>query len=127
MVKVTAMDLAALTYETAKALEGTAFQVELPDGTAVRMTLDEVLPYETRQRRRPRGRTPRRQPFSVYFLGPVTPILPQAMYTFCGETATFEKHVHRPDRSGRRRDGIRSGFHLTPDDHVASGDHSIRW
>ena len=85
------MDLAALTYETAKALEGTAFQVELPDGNVVPMTLDEVLPYESRQRRRPRGTTPRREPFSVYFLGPVSPILPQAMYTFRGETQTIEK------------------------------------
>lgn len=85
------MDLAVLTYETAKALEGNVFQVELPTGTAVRMKLDEVLPYETRQGRRPRGRTPRREPFSLYFLGPVSPILPQAMYTFRGETETIEK------------------------------------
>ena len=85
------MDLAALTYETAKALEGTEFQVELPDGTAVPMKLEEVLPYETRQRRRARGKTPRRDPFSVYFLGPVSPILPQAMYTFRGETETIER------------------------------------
>ncbi len=55
------------------------------------MKLDEVLPYEPRQRRRPRGKTPRRDPFSVYFLGPVSPILPQAMYTFRGEAQTFEK------------------------------------
>lgn len=85
------MDLAALTYETAKALEGTAFQVELPDGTVLPMTLDEVLPFETRQRRGARSRTPRREPFSLYFLGPADPILPQAMYTFRAGTQTFEK------------------------------------
>ena len=85
------MDLATLTYETAKALEGTAFQVELPDGTVVPMKLDEVLLFETRQRRRPRGHTPRREPFSLYFVGPVSPILPQAMYTFRGDTHTIEK------------------------------------
>jgi hypothetical protein len=85
------MDLAALTYETAKPLEGTAFQVELPDGTVVPMTLEEVLQNETRQRRRPRGHTPRREPFSLYFVGPASPVLPQAMYTFRGDTHTIEK------------------------------------
>ena len=120
VLKVTAMDLAALTYETAKALEGTAFQIELPDGTVVPMKLDEVLLYETRQRRRPRGRMPRREPFSLYFLGPVSPILPQAMYTFRGETVTLREAVHRPRRSGRRRDGIRSGIYLSASDAVAA-------
>jgi len=85
------MDLAALTYETAKALEGTAFQVELPDGTVVPLKLDEALPYETRQRRPTRGNAPRRAPFSLYFVGPASPVLPQAMYTFRGETETIER------------------------------------
>jgi hypothetical protein len=85
------MDLSTLTYETAKALEGTAFEIELADGTIISMKLDEVLPYETRERRRPRGHTPRREPFSMYFAGPPTPILPQAMYTFRHETHTIEK------------------------------------
>jgi hypothetical protein len=86
------MDLAALTYERAKALEGTAFRVDLADGTEVSMRLDQVLPYETRQRRGARaGNRPRRDPFSLYFLGPLSPILPQAMYTFRGDTLTFEK------------------------------------
>ena len=85
------MDLATLTYETAKALEGTEFKIELPDGTIVPMKLDEVLLYETRQRRRTRGPAPRREPFSLYFVGPPQPILPQAIYTLRGETATFEK------------------------------------
>ncbi len=85
------MDLAALTYETAKALEGTAFQVELPDGSVVPLKLDEALPYESRQRRPPRGTAPRRAPFSLYFVGPVHPVLPQAMYTFRSETETLER------------------------------------
>jgi hypothetical protein len=91
VLKVTAMDLAALTYATAKALEGSAFKIELPDGTVVPMKLDQVLPYETRQRRRPLGKAPRREPFSLYFVGPGSPILPQAMYTFRHETQTLEK------------------------------------
>ena len=85
------MDLATLTYEAAKALEGTAFEIELSDGTVISMKLEEVLPYETRQRRRRRGQTPRREPFSMYFAGPVDPVLPQAMYTFRNETHTIEQ------------------------------------
>lgn len=85
------MDLAALTYDIAKELEGTTFQVDLPDGTNLTMKLDEVLRYETRARRPARTKAPRREPFSLYFVGPVDPILPQAMYTFRGEAVTFEK------------------------------------
>jgi uncharacterized protein DUF6916 len=85
------MDLAALTYESAKALEGTTFQIDLPDGTVVPVKLEEVLRYETRQRRSVRGKAPRREPFSMYFAGPPSPILAQAIYTFRGETVTFEK------------------------------------
>ena len=90
MLKVSAMDLAALTYETAKPLEGTSFQIDLTDGTVVPMKLDEVLPYETRQRRRSRGPATRRQPFSLYFIGPAEPILPQATYTLRGSEQTFD-------------------------------------
>jgi hypothetical protein len=85
------MDLAALTYESAKALEGTSFQIDLPDGTVVPMKLEEVLRYEVRQRRITRGKAPRREPFSMYFAGPPAPILAQAIYTLRGDTVTFEK------------------------------------
>jgi hypothetical protein len=85
------MDLSALTYETAKPLEGTTFDLELPDGTSVAMKLEEVLLYETRQRRPSRGHAPRRVPFSMFFAGPVSPILPQAIYTFRAPGLTFEK------------------------------------
>ena len=58
------------------------------------LTLDQVQPYETRRRRRsPTARsagTARRDPFSLYFLGPPSPVLPQAIYTFRGDTTTFE-------------------------------------
>ena len=89
VLQVTVMDLATLTFETAKALEGTEFKIELPDGTVIPMKLDEVLLYESRQRRRSRGSAPRREPFSMYFIGPPQPILPQAMYTLRGEAETF--------------------------------------
>ena len=85
------MDLAELTYESAKNLEGTTFQIDLPDGTIVAMKLEEVLRYETRQRRSVRAKAPRREPFSLYFAGPPSPILAQAIYTFRGETVTFDK------------------------------------
>ena len=58
------MDLASLTYDTAKALEGTVFRVELRDGTNVALTLEEVTKPEAPQRRRTRtAATPRREPF----------------------------------------------------------------
>jgi len=85
------MDLAALTYETAKALEGMSFQIDLPDGTVVPVKLDEVLLYETRQRRRSKGPAPRRDPFSLYFIGPPQPVLPQAIYTLRGQEQGFDK------------------------------------
>jgi hypothetical protein len=86
------MDLAALTFDAARALEGTTFRVELADRTAVSLTLDQVLPYETRLRRRSRtAGTARRDPFSLYFVGPPSPLLPQAIYTFRGDTTTFEQ------------------------------------
>jgi Domain of unknown function (DUF6916) len=86
------MDLASLTYDAAKALEGAPFRIELANGTVVSMRLDEVLPYESRARRRSRtAETPRRDPFALYFLGPTSPILPQAIYTFRGDTVTFDQ------------------------------------
>ena len=85
------MDLASLTYDTAKALEGTAFRVELRDGTQVSLTLEEVTKPEAPQRRRVRTTaSPRREPFSMYFVGPSSPVLPQAIYVLRGDAATFD-------------------------------------
>ena len=86
------MDLAALTFDAARTLEGTTFQVELADHSVVSLTLDQVLPYETRRRRRVRtAGTARRDPFSLYFLGPPSPTLRQAIYTLRGDATTFEQ------------------------------------
>lgn len=83
------MELNELTFERAKALEGTLFQVEIADGTTLPMRLDEVLLFETRQRRR-RAPELKREAFSLFFVGPVNPVLPQAMYTFRAEGVTLE-------------------------------------
>jgi hypothetical protein len=88
------MDLAALTFDAARAFEGTTFRVELADRTVVPLTLDQVQSYETRPSRRsrttPTAGTARRDPFSLYFLGPPSPLLPQAIYTLRSDAMTFE-------------------------------------
>jgi hypothetical protein len=83
------MELNELTFEGAKALEGTLFQVDTPDGASLSMRLDEVLLFETQKRRR-RAPERKREAFSLYFVGPVNPVLPQAMYTFRSEALTLK-------------------------------------
>lgn len=85
------MDLSALTYDRAKDLEGTEFRIELAGGTVASLRLDEVSKADTGARRqRQRAAAPRREAFSLYFLGPVNPVLPQGMYTFRSDAETFE-------------------------------------
>jgi hypothetical protein len=86
------MHLRDLTIETAKPLEGTTFQVTFPDGRTTRMTLNEVLPFERPGRRHPRARAgaPLRAPFSLYFLGDPSIVLPQGMYTLASDAETLE-------------------------------------
>jgi hypothetical protein len=85
------MDPGELTLDSVKPLIGTKFEVTLPDGTSTTMTLDDALPFEVHQRRRPRGgQEPRRAPFSLYFTGAPTPIVPQAIYTFRSEGVTLD-------------------------------------
>lgn len=85
------MDLAELTIETAKPLAGTVFEVSLPDGGTTKMTLDDALTLDVRQRRRGRGApVPKREPFSLYFLGDPSFVLPQGMYDFRSENVTLE-------------------------------------
>jgi hypothetical protein len=87
------MDLASLTYETAKTLEGELLHLDLPNGTVVPLRVEAVRALESR----PAGRrthaegAPRRSPFALYFRGPRSPILPQAIYAFRGDTTTFEQ------------------------------------
>ena len=69
-IERTVMDLASLTCEAARALQGTPFRVELANGTVVSLRLDDVLASSrVSVAGRERG-PPRREPFALYFLGP---------------------------------------------------------
>jgi hypothetical protein len=86
------MHLGDLTLESAKALQGTKFEVTLPDGTTTTMTLDEALPFDVKQRRRARASvTPKREAFALYFLGTPSMIVPQGTYPFRSEAVTFDQ------------------------------------
>ena len=82
------MHLGDLTIEITKPLVGTTFTLTLEDGRTTTMKLDEALPYDVRQRRR--RAAPKREPFSLYFLGDPAIVLPQGMYTLRSEAMTFE-------------------------------------
>lgn len=84
------MDLGDLTIEKAQTLAGTSFEVPLPDGRTMALKLDEALAFEHLQRRARRNPKIRRAPFSLFFLGPPTEILPQGMYTLRSESVTFD-------------------------------------
>jgi len=60
-------------------LVGAAFTIRFPDGT-LELTLDAVEPHGTRA---PRLDVPalRTEPFSLVFLGPLAPVLPQRTWT----------------------------------------------
>jgi hypothetical protein len=78
------MDLGEITFEAAKPFEGKTFEVSLPDGNKVSMTLEEVAEYPLRvaHRRRNAPAPSLRVPFSLFFVGPPERILPQGTYTF---------------------------------------------
>jgi hypothetical protein len=83
------MELGELTFEIAKPLAGTTFDVTLPDGRATTLKLDDALLYEVKGRPRRGGQPNRRAPFSMYFLGPPSEILPQGCYVLRSERATW--------------------------------------
>jgi hypothetical protein len=85
------MNLADLTIDIAKTLEGETFEVALRDGRTIPMKLDAALSFERKQRRPTRGApVPKREPFTLLFLGPPDPVLEQAMYAFRGQRVSFE-------------------------------------
>jgi len=76
------MNLDEITLETAQPLVNTVFQVIVDEGTTIEMKLVDALSFEM-PRRPVRGtRQPKRAAFSLYFLGPREPMLPQRMYDF---------------------------------------------
>ena len=88
------MDLASLTYDVAKGLEGSTFRVELANGAAVSMRLDVVRSFASRGRTPSgAGHTPGRDPFALHFLGPRSPILPQAIYAFISDAARLDLFI----------------------------------
>jgi len=86
------MNLGEATIENMKELEGTVFELDLPEGGGtVKLTLEEVLPFVPQSRRRVRAKQPKREPFSVYFAGPPdVDTLPQGMYTMRSEKGDLE-------------------------------------
>jgi len=86
------MDLRELTLELATPLVGTVFQLERPGKETITLKLEEVLPYETHQRRRQRGGPDvKRQPFAIYFVTQASEPLEQGIYTLRSETVTFNE------------------------------------
>ena len=82
------IDLASFTIESAQALLDKVFTIT-SDGQELELKLFEAAPIEVRARRR--GKVPTtRAPFSLFFLGPRDPILPQGTYDLRGEEGTFE-------------------------------------
>ncbi len=67
-----------LTVEDFAPHVGTEFLCRLQDGSAYALKLVEATPYSTQGGRATAPN--RRQPFSLIFLGPPEPILPQAIY-----------------------------------------------
>lgn len=91
------MDLGALTLATFEPLVGDRFTVEATTPVAIEFVLESA----TATGERPGGR----DPFSLVFLGPDEPLLPQAIYTLRhGELGVLEIFVVPIARDG---DGVR--------------------
>ncbi|HXS52456.1 MAG TPA: hypothetical protein VN782_07990 [Usitatibacter sp.] len=68
------MELDELTIAIVRPLAGTRFEVALPGGREVTLTLDRVEGLEGRVS------AGRRDPFSIFFLGPAQPMLAHGTY-----------------------------------------------
>jgi|ERR1051326_3877844 hypothetical protein len=79
--------LGQFTLDDAQALVNKTFTVSV-DGNEHQLKLFEASPIELRARRK--SQLPKRSPFSIYFLGPREPILPQGTYTLGSDAAMFE-------------------------------------
>jgi len=83
----TSIHLGQFTLDEAQALVEKTFTIGI-DGNEYQLKVIEASPIEVRARRK--SQLPKRPPFSVYFLGPREPILPQGMYTLRNEATTLE-------------------------------------
>jgi hypothetical protein len=84
------MDLAQVTLEVMKPLEGKTFSVSLPDGSETSMKLEEVIGYPERMRRSRRNPAASlRTPFSLFFVGSADRVLPQGVYDFQADDVQF--------------------------------------
>jgi hypothetical protein len=83
------MDLGELTFEAAKSLAGTTFEVALPGGRTTSLTLRAALAYEV-SGRAPPDRPRVRAPFSMYFRGSPAEIIPQGCYRLTTERVKWE-------------------------------------
>src|SRR2546421_3935184 len=81
------IDLGTFTVDDAQRFVDKVFAVSV-DGTEVQLKLIEASAIEIRARRR--SPSPKRPPFSVFFLGPRDPVLPQAPYTLTNDDTRFE-------------------------------------
>lgn len=82
------MDLGELTIDFIKSFVGTTFEVEIDNNGKTSLRLDEAVPFESRQRRQ--RVKPKRDPFSIYFVGDHSVVLAQGMYTLRSERLTLE-------------------------------------
>jgi uncharacterized protein DUF6916 len=84
------IDLGSLTFDSAKELAGTTFTVELPDGRATSLRLRDVQIYDVHQPKNVRH-APKRKPFSMFFSGDPSVVLPQQIYKLSSDASTFEQ------------------------------------
>ena len=75
-------------------------------GTAVSLRLDDVLAYESRQHPRSQaGKTPRREPFALYFLGPRARFCRRRLH-LARRRGDVRPAVHRPGRPEGGGNGV---------------------
>lgn len=77
--------LATLTHEQAGQYVGQTFRVRVQEAEA-ELKLDAA---ERLMPNRPRSSRMKRDPFSLYFVGPNRPFLPQGMYDLAGDAVSF--------------------------------------
>lgn len=81
------IDLGTFTVEMAQPFIDKVFTIAVHENE-LQLKLLEVAAIDVRARRR--TQVPKRAPFSLFFLGPREPILPQGMYTLRNEEVSFE-------------------------------------